>query len=232
MFTEDNYIHVPGYAVVRLGLSGNELLCYSLIHGFTQDGETEFCGSLSYIASALNVTKQNAKKIIDRLIERGLIMKREVFVSNIKLCRYATISNGVAETATGGGAKTATDISNIDITNNDNRDNQLFPSDDSITVTRPKRTSEPLCLFADSRYSDYEAFAKCFDTAEFRDIDLVYYFHAVADWSASKGAKKRDWIATARNFIRGDIDKGKVRRTQGEVLSQDAIDYLKMGWNE
>ena len=74
-FRIDNYITVPGFAIVELGLSGNELLCYSLIYGFTQDKETEFRGSLNYVASALNVTKQNAKKIIDRLIDRGLIEK-------------------------------------------------------------------------------------------------------------------------------------------------------------
>lgn len=123
-------------------------------------------------------------------------------------------------------------INNTDI--NDKADEGgLFPSEDTIIVTRPKRTSEALCLFENSRYSTFEEFSKCFETEEFRDIDLVYYFHAVADWSASKGAKKRDWIATARNFIRGDMEKGKVRRKeQAEGLSQDAIEYLKLGWHE
>ena len=85
-FKIDNYITVPGFAIVELGLSGNELLCYSLIYGFTQDKETEFRGSLNYVASALNVTKQNAKKIIDRLIDRGLIEKREMCFSGVKFC--------------------------------------------------------------------------------------------------------------------------------------------------
>ena len=239
MFTEENFIHVPGFAVVRLGLSGNELLCYSLIYGFTQDGETEFSGSLSYIASALNVTRQNAKKILDRLIEQGLIIKKEIYLSGVKFCHYVASSNGVAESATGGVIKTVTGgvaesatHNNINNNNSDNIDSTLFDSE-AIIVTRPKRTSEALCLFENSRYSTFEEFAKCFETEEFRDIDLVYYFHAVADWSASKGAKKRDWIATARNFIRGDMEKGKVRRKeQAEGLSQDAIEYLKLGWHE
>ena len=55
------------------GLSGNELLCYSLIYGFTQDKETEFRGSLNYVASALNVTKQNAKKIIQAVLNEGIV---------------------------------------------------------------------------------------------------------------------------------------------------------------
>ena len=34
-FKIDNYITVPGFAIIELGLSGNELLCYSLIYGLS-----------------------------------------------------------------------------------------------------------------------------------------------------------------------------------------------------
>lgn len=102
----------------------------------------------------------------------------------------------------------------------------LFPAD-SVVVTRPRRTSEPSCLFADSRFAEYEAFAAEFTAPEFTDVDMVYYYHAVADWSAQKGKKMKDWIATARNFIRSDMDKGKLHRKGGAGLSPDAIKYLQ-----
>lgn len=249
-FKIDNYITVPGFAIVDLGLSGNELLCYSLIYGFTQDNETEFRGSLNYVASALNVTKQNAKKIIDRLIDRGLIEKREMFFSGVKFCHYVAKRNGVAEIATGryqnnnggvaeiatgGVADSATNMDNKDISidrNKDNADGGLFGPESGfvpVTVTRPRRTAEPAaCLFENSRFADYNAFAAEFTAPEFADVDIVYYFHAVADWSAQKGKKMKDWIATARNFIRGDMEKGKLHRLNpGGALSPDAIEYLK-----
>ena len=249
-FKIDNYITVPGFAIVELGLSGNELLCYSLIYGFTQDKETEFRGSLNYVASALNVTKQNAKKIIDRLIDRGLVDKREMFFSGVKFCHYVANrygvaesttrcyqngNGGVAEIATGGMVKTATNINDKDITIDkieNNADGGLFQSEpafEPMIVTRPRRTSEPGCLFENSRYSEYDAFAAEFNAPEFADVDLVYYYHAVADWSAQKGKKMKDWIATARNFIRGDMENGKLHRKSntGGALSPDAIAYLK-----
>lgn len=249
-FKIDNYITVPGFAIVELGLSGNELLCYSLIYGFTQDKETEFRGSLNYVASALNVTKQNAKKIIDRLIDRGLVDKREMFFSGVKFCHYVANRYGVAESATGryqngngvvaeiatgGMAKTATNIDNKDNSIDkieDTADGGLFQSEpafEPMIVTRPRRTSESSCLFENSRYSEYDAFAAEFKAPEFADVDLVYYYHAVADWSAQKGKKMKDWIATARNFIRGDMEKGKLHRKSntGGALSPDAIEYLK-----
>lgn len=115
-------------------------------------------------------------------------------------------------------------------------DGGLFPTEpafETVTVTRPRRTAEPaVCLFENSRFAEYNAFAAEFTAPEFADVDIVYYYHAVADWSAQKGKKMKDWIATARNFIRGDIGKGKLHRLsapgeQGTALSPDAIKYLQ-----
>ena len=114
----------------------------------------------------------------------------------------------------------------------ENADGGLFPAEPGfvpVTVTRPRRTAEPAaCLFENSRFSDYETFAAEFKNPEFANVDIVYYFHAVADWSAQKGKKMKDWIATARNFIRGDIEKKKLHTLNaGGALSPDAIEYLR-----
>ena len=99
-----------------------------------------------------------------------------------------------------------------------------------VVVTRPRRTAEPYaCLFENSMFADYETFAAEFKNPEFANVDIVYYFHAVADWSAQKGKKMKDWIATARNFIRGDMEKKKLHTigNAGGALSPDAIEYLQ-----
>lgn len=119
----------------------------------------------------------------------------------------------------------------IDITNS-NTDNAapqagaLFPSE---PVEKKQRgTSEPLCLFANSRYFDFPAFAACFTDDKFAGVDLLYYHEAVADWSAKKGKKMKDWIATARGFMRTDARDGKLQRCArpGNVLPPDAMAYL------
>ena len=219
-FKTDNHITVPGFAIVELGLSGNELLAYSLIYGFTQDSESEFYGSLTYVASALNVTRANAKAILDRLLKKCLISKRTLNTDKGLECRYVA-NRGVSETITGGVTETVTD--NIYIDN----------IDDNIRVKEKtrRRTSENLCLFADSRFEDFDTFAAEFTGPEFADVDIVYYYHAVADWSASKGAKKRDWIATARNFIRADMERKTLHNVNSGGLSPDALKYLsEMSW--
>lgn len=118
------------------------------------------------------------------------------------------------------------------IESNKPADGGLFPADSDFTpmvVTRPRRTAESLCLFENSRFAEYNAFAAEFTAPEFSDVDMVYYYHAVADWSAQKGKKMKDWIATARNFIRGDMEKGKLHRKSGTGpgLSPDALKYLQ-----
>lgn len=119
-----------------------------------------------------------------------------------------------------------------DINKNKPADGGLFQSEtgfEPMIVTRPRRTAEPAsCLFENSRYAEYNAFAEQFTTQEFADVDLVYYYNAVADWSAQKGKKMKDWIATARNFIRSDMEKNKLHRknNSGPGLSPDAIEYL------
>lgn len=101
----------------------------------------------------------------------------------------------------------------------------------SVKVEKPRGTSEPTaCLFANSRFCEFEDFAEQFKKPEFNEVDIVYYYHAVADWSAQKGKKMKDWIATARNFIRSDIERGKLHKVINNpehCLSPDALQYLQ-----
>ncbi len=84
-------------------------------------------------------------------------------------------------------------------------------SQQSNTPQKLRGTTEPRkCLFANSRFAKFDDFERCFDEPEFEQIDILYYYHSVADWSASKGRMQKDWIAQTRNFIRGDKEKGKL----------------------
>ena len=88
---DENYIHIPGWAVTRLGLKGNELLIYSAIYGFSQDGETRFTGSLQYLADWTNSTKQSCIKCLKSLAEKGYITKYEKIVNGVKFCEYQAV---------------------------------------------------------------------------------------------------------------------------------------------
>lgn len=221
MFTRENYITIPGFAVTDYKLSGNELICFSLVYGFSQDGKTEFDGSLAYLSGAMNITRQNAKAVLDRLLEKGYIEKRVEEKNGVRFCYYKGCcrnNNTVAERVP----------NNIDNTTS-NRELTIFQDIEKEKTNKKesaKRTSEPLCLFANSRFSDIDAFRKEFPADSFPGIDIDYYYHSVADWSASGGKRKRDWIATARNFMRGDKEAGKLKMLVNEGGKKSGLEYL------
>lgn len=81
---------------------------------------------------------------------------------------------------------------------------------------------------------DYSEFEKKFATPEFEHVDMIYYFHAVADWSDQKNMKrtKNGWLATVRNFIRGDVERNKLhlkpqyKQVKQKIDIAGAMDFL------
>lgn len=66
-------------------------------------------------------------------------------------------------------------------------------------------------LFIQSEFFNYTKFTEAIISGEagekYLPFDSQYYYEAVKNWSAN-GHKKIDWIATARNFMLGDLKKG------------------------
>ena len=75
---DQNYYQVCGWMINKLGLAGRELHAYAIIYGFTQDGATEFNGSLTYIAEFLGSSRRTAINVMNSLVEKGLITKTQV----------------------------------------------------------------------------------------------------------------------------------------------------------
>lgn len=98
----------------------------------------------------------------------------------------------------------------------------------SLRSKSVKRTNEKLCLFVDSKFYDPQAFAAEFSDPEFAGIDIGFYFYQIRDWSSAGSKKKHDWIATARNWIRSDIQAGKVKRlSNGKDIIREYMEDSK-----
>ena len=85
---DENFILIQGWMINKLKLSGNDLLVYAVIYGFSQDGEQWFEGNRSYLSGWCNSSKRGIQKNLQRLVENKLILKKEVFVNNVKFCKY------------------------------------------------------------------------------------------------------------------------------------------------
>ena len=71
-----------------LGLSGNDLVVFALINGFSQDGQGCFYGSLSYICETCGIARRTAVYILQELVEKGLITKSETIQNGVKYVAY------------------------------------------------------------------------------------------------------------------------------------------------
>ena len=145
----NNYYVTNGWMINELGLSGRELQVYAIIYGFTQDEESEFNGSLNYIAEWLGTSnKVTVTRALNSLIEKGYITKRQTTAKGVKTNYYRavlpyprkeksstgtvpgvvperyrgsteTVPGGSTETVPGGSTET---VPNIYITNYKNKD--------------------------------------------------------------------------------------------------------------
>lgn len=85
----ENYFQVSGWMLNDLGLSGNELIVYAIIYGFTQDGINKFHGSLSYISEFAGCSKRTVQNAIESLEEKKMIAKE---FKNGETCKYYTVA--------------------------------------------------------------------------------------------------------------------------------------------
>lgn len=127
------YIVIQDWMISDLQLKGNELLTYALIYGFSQDGESEFKGSLKYISEFLGISKSTAQRSIEKLVDRGIVEKRVEEISGVKFNRYMAhekadtpivkMSTGYSQNDHGGIVKMTTNNTNIYNTNNNASNN-------------------------------------------------------------------------------------------------------------
>ena len=131
----ENYINIQGWMINDLNLKGNELLLYAIIYGFSQNGEGEYYGSQRYISKALKISLPTANKLINSLLKKGLIIKKEESHYQAVFKREETevlkkVKQGVKETLTVGVKETLTVGVKETLTNkyNTNNNNTLEPS--------------------------------------------------------------------------------------------------------
>ena len=82
MINDGNYITIQGWMRTELDLSGNELIVYAIIYGFSQNKQGEFTGSAQYLADWVGCTRRTIMSILNKLVEDGIISKTETVLNN------------------------------------------------------------------------------------------------------------------------------------------------------
>lgn len=77
MIRNENYYTVFGWMLNKLHLSGNYLIIFAIIYSFSQDGKSEYSGSLSYLTEFVGASRSTVYRSLSWLEENGLISKKD-----------------------------------------------------------------------------------------------------------------------------------------------------------
>lgn len=94
---DENYFLVSGWMVNRLKLKGISLELFSIIYGFTQDGENEFTGSIQYLCDFTGTSRPTVINALKNLTKAGLLCKRVETINGVTFSRYKVNLQAVKE---------------------------------------------------------------------------------------------------------------------------------------
>lgn len=171
----------------ELGLTGNDLLVYAAIHGYSQEGEGCYSGSASYLGDVCGLARETVTRILKRLTDAGHLRKVEIFKNGVKYCAYQTSdgkSQGVTNNHTG-----------CDESSHNNKiDNESFNKlSKKESVARAKRFVVPTP-------DEVRQYA---EGIGYRMLHADYF----CDYYAQRGWPLKDWQAAVRNWKRRDDEK-------------------------
>ena len=127
-----NYITIAGWMVNEEKLNGNELLCYALIYGFSQDGNWCEC-THQYIADWLSVSKRTVISLIQSLVEKGKLQKEIEEKQGVKFCKYRALTSPEVKNFHGGGEESS---------HNDNKEDKIKEIDANASLSDSKSDDE------------------------------------------------------------------------------------------
>ena len=243
----NNYYQVSGWMRNELNLAGYELITFAIIYGFTQANDQWYTGSLKYLQEWLGVSKPTAMKALEGLTEKGLIEKHSETRSNVTLNKYRVNLGAVknlyrgSNIFTGGGKESLPGGGKESLPYNNTIDNNTIKKKElncekavSLNLFGAEIVEDEKAkkmMFKNSLVSVFEIFDKKFVADEYKNVDINYYFYAVADWSLQKSTKvlrtNEGWIATARTWIRNDFKAGKLKVKSNSNEKEQYLEYLK-----
>lgn len=91
----DRYIVLHEWMWTELGLTGNELIVYAMIYGFSQRGEGSYHGSLAGLPKWVGCSADTGRRVLAKLESAGLIVKtRWTDADNQQRCMYQAVYDG------------------------------------------------------------------------------------------------------------------------------------------
>lgn len=209
---DGTYVNIQSFMVNELHLSGNALIIYAVIYGFSQDGDSWFTGSRSYLAAWCQASKSTVSRNLETLCADGLIERRERTESGVLLVDYRVARGtqngqgctqnehgGVPKMGTGGVPKMSTH--NIEVDNIDTKHSGEHRE------SRHKYGEYSNVLLSDTDLAKLKS--------EFPN-EWMERIERLSAYMASTGKSYKNHLATIRNWARRDSIARSKRASRNE----------------
>lgn len=144
MIDDKVYFSVQAWMVTKLKLKGCERDVFAIIYGYSQDGESDYHGSLGYLAELTGYSKNSICTALKNLTEKEFIIKTEKEINNIKFCGYQINCDSIQATCM---PVQVTCINNNQNNKIDNNNSKELLLQNSPTFTFGKQTSKKDSLY-------------------------------------------------------------------------------------
>lgn len=200
-----SYIQISGWMINKLKLSGNELMIYALIFGFSHDGESSFEGGHKYICDSINASRPTVSKCLSNLEELGYIEKHQTTINGVNFNRYKVSLQVVKNLYIGSKESLHNNIYNSNILLDKPSIINNKPSREKKTFVPPTLT-EVTAFFKEKKLSP--EYAK-----------IAYEHYESADWIDTSGKPVISWKQKMlTNWINGK-DTSKYRIEEEDLFS-------------
>ena len=185
------------------------------------------------LAYKFQIKPDKLQAIIDRCLELKLLTK----VDNMLYCKELNDRMIAVESKSANARKAAEKRwSNANAMQTHSKRNAIKvnkrkENKSKLNKSISKDTNTGLRLFKNDPLYDFINFEKCFLNSKYESADLEFYYESVKNWADSNGTKKKDWSATARNFMLRDLKDNKLRLKNGTRTITDEERELQQ-WAE
>lgn len=198
---DNRFIVIMGWMLSKLALAGNELLVYAFVYGYSQDAMGGYWGSLTNTAEALNISKRTVSDLFTRLLDKGLLVKKEITLDGVRRCLYSAVVPADAEAQPPAAPA---------------------PSAPEKREPKPQRTKPPTL----DEVQEY-----CATRGNKVDAQRFYDFYTANGWVQGRSGKPiKDWRAAVRTWetMTDKYDNGQKTNKQSKegVIDQRRKDYL------
>lgn len=185
---DENFYVIQGWMINKLKLSGNELLVYAVIYGFSQDDGSMFSGSRQYLADCCNCTVRSVQTTLNNLVEKKLITKYEENQNGVKYCYYVANFTGSENFSRGSENFSLNNINNNNLDNGKSKDLPLPTADDDFLQNfgKPEPKKQNLyqkCIALINDYTDIESIK----TLLIQYLDFCMEIHSIRGANQWKG---------------------------------------------